>query len=330
MAAARRVAITGAFSYTGRYLSKLALDAGCNVINLSSRSVPIASTAAGTLTAEQQAKVQTRPLSFESPRDVGLALEGCDVLFCTYWIRFALEGDSHAKAAERVAGLFELARAAGVRKVVFTSHTHSTEGSSFPYIAGKAQACTSLRSIAAPGSGMDYAIARPCGIFGETAAESILLNNAAWVLRRMPIFWLPGDGLQRFQPIHVWDMAELLWELGMSDTVGEERDACGPDALSAKEFFGAIAKSVGSRSIISTTRLSARAITALTKPINKMTGDILLDVDELDFLCEGLCVAEDPADPAIARRRSLLSWLEGVGPELGKEYVSSLDRYYKR
>ena len=29
-------------------------------------------------------------------------LKGVDVLFCTYWIRFERDGDTHEKAAERV------------------------------------------------------------------------------------------------------------------------------------------------------------------------------------------------------------------------------------
>ena len=50
---------------------------------------------------------------------------------------------------------------------------------------------------------MSYAVVRPCGLFGDTPAESILMNNAAWVLRRTPLFLLPGDGAGRFQPVRL-------------------------------------------------------------------------------------------------------------------------------
>ena len=33
------------------------------------------------------------------------------------------------------------------------------------------------------------------------------MNNAAWVLRRTPLFLLAGDGQNRFQPIHVRPLA---------------------------------------------------------------------------------------------------------------------------
>ena len=74
--------------------------------------------------------------------------------------------------------------------------------------------------------------------------------------------------------------------------------------------------------------LSTRAITALTKPIDWLMRDTLLDADDLDLLCSGLTRAEDAGDPRIAARRSLLAWLRDEGAALGRTYVSSRERYY--
>lgn len=318
-----QAAVTGAFSYTGRYLTRLLLDAGHSVVNLSRRSVPISS-ATINFTSSDLEKLETRPLDFSQPQELSRALQGCDVLYCTYWIRFAIAGDSHSKAADRLAGLFQIAKEAGVRKVVFSSHTHAREDSPFPYIAGKARAAAALRS-----SGLSYGIVRPCGIFGDTASESILMNNAAWVLRRTPMMMLPGTGDDVFQPVHVRDMADLMLNLGTSAASAEEYDACGPDALKASELFKAIGAAVGSRAFVAAPGLSTKTVTQLTQPINWVTGDVLLDSEDLDLLCSGLTVAEQPDDPLIGRRRSLLQWLNEVGPDLGKEYISSVKRYYK-
>jgi len=325
---AARVAVTGAFSYSGRYLTKLLLDGGHTVVSLSGRQTPLAP---APLSKADAARVEARPLDFSDEIGLGRSLEGCEVLWCTYWIRFAIGGDTHDAAAGRCAKLFELARQAGVRRVVFTSHTQASEESPYAYIAGKAKAASALRACGLP----SYAIARPCGIFGDTPSESILMNNAAWVLRKLPLFLLAGDGSHRFQPIHVRDMAELLLELGgLGNSVlppCEERDACGPDAPTASELFTHIGRCVGSRALVSAPGvLSTRAVTTLSKPIDWLTGDIMLDSDDLDLLCSGLTVADNPADPSIARRRSLLKWLEDVGPELGREYISSVQRYYRR
>eukprot|EP00931_Biecheleriopsis_adriatica_P035370 TRINITY_DN20358_c0_g1_i2.p1 TRINITY_DN20358_c0_g1~~TRINITY_DN20358_c0_g1_i2.p1 ORF type:complete len:165 (+),score=24.18 TRINITY_DN20358_c0_g1_i2:403-897(+) len=158
------------------------------------------------------------------------------------------------------------------------------------------------------------------------------MNNAAWVLKRTPLFLLAGGGEHRFQPIHVRDMAQLLFELGRvgeQSPPDEERDACGPDAPTAKELFSHLASCVGSRAVVHAPGfLSTRLVTTLTKPIDWMTGDVLLDSDDLDLLCSGLTVADCPEDPAIKQRRSLMAWLEEVGPQLGQEYISSVGRYY--
>jgi len=318
-----RVAVTGAFSYTGRYLTRLLLDTGHSVLNLSNRSVPISSATVSFTPAELE-RVTSIPLEFSKPQELGRALEGCDALYCTYFVRFAMAGDSHTKCAERLAGMFALAKSAGVRKVVFSSHTRASEDSPFPYIAGKAHACTALRN-----SGLDYGIVRPCGIFGDTAGESILMNNAAWVLRKTPVMLLAGNGEHRFQPVHVRDMADLMFELGTSRAAAEERDACGPDAPMAKDLFRAIGAAVGSRASVAAPGLSTKTVTMLSQPINWVTGDVLLDKDDLDLLCTGLTTADVPDDPAIQGRRSLLAWLKEAGPELGQEYISSVQRYYK-
>jgi hypothetical protein len=103
-------------------------------------------------------------------------------------------------------------------------------------------------------------------------------------------------------------------------------------------------------------------VTLLTKPIDLLTGDTLLDGDDLALLTSGLTVANDPSDPRIAKRRSLVSpppgpfsgrpegarsrpahpppspprplpqfeWIEseGVKGKLGETYVSSFQQYY--
>ena len=131
---------------------------------------------------------------------------------------------------------------------------------------------------------------RPCGIFGDTPAESILMNNAAWVLRRSPLFLTAGDGGQPFQPVHVRDMAALMVELGQStDTSGEELDACGPDAPTALELFTALRDATGAPARVAPVGgwLSNATLTALTRPIDWVTGDTLLDADDLDLLGSG-------------------------------------------
>ena len=131
-----RVAITGALSFTGRYLATHLLDRNLasSVVNLSSRKIPISS---HNLHQGHLDRMTSHELCFDDPIRLSRALEGVNALFCTYWIRFARDGDTHSRAADRCRVLFECARDAGVKKIVFTAHTGMSLDSPFPYIAGK-------------------------------------------------------------------------------------------------------------------------------------------------------------------------------------------------
>jgi len=327
-----KVAITGALSYSGRYLSKTLLSSSpvTSILNLSRRSTPFVD--CHVLKDSDLSRITTSPLNFDSHASMVETLTGVDVLFCTYWIRFEKDGDTHFKASERVRGLFNAAEEAGVKKVVFSSHTRTSLDSPFTYIAGKARAEENLRVTSNDSKkGMNYSIVRPCGIFGDTPTESILMNNAAYVLRRSPLFLLAGNGSAVFQPVHVRDMAEVMRDLGMSlNTTGEEVDACGPDKPTARELFGRINKAVGGWGFVTPSYLPTWVVCGLTKPLNWYTGDVLLDVDDLDLLNSGLTRANKGGDERIKGRRSLFEWLEERGGELGREYVNSVERYYEK
>ena len=47
------------------------------------------------------------------------------------------------------------------------------------------------------------------------------------------------------------------------------------------------------------------------------------------LLTSGLTVADAPDDPRIRERRSLFDWIEAQGRDLGRSYVSSVERYYR-
>jgi uncharacterized protein YbjT (DUF2867 family) len=81
------------------------------------------------------------------------------------------------------------ARQAGVCRVVHVSITNPSEASHLEYFRGKAQLERALIE-----SGLSYAILRPTVLFGR---EDILINNIAWMLRRLPVFGVFGDGQYR-------------------------------------------------------------------------------------------------------------------------------------
>ena len=73
--------------------------------------------------------------------------------------------------------------------------------SPLPYFRGKAELERYLQD-----SGVSHAILRPTVVFGR---EDILLNNIAYLLRRFPVFVMPGSGEYCLQPVYVDDLAQI-------------------------------------------------------------------------------------------------------------------------
>ena len=85
-------------------------------------------------------------------------------------------------------------------------------------------------------SGLSHAILRPTLVFGR---EDILLNNIAWMLRRFPVFFIPGHGEYRVQPVCVDDLARLAVDMSDRDN-NVEMDAVGPDVFTYNEMVSMV------------------------------------------------------------------------------------------
>lgn len=184
-----KIAITGAHSFTGRYVAEKLLAKGATIINLTNhpnRSWKLASD-----------RIIDQSLTFSRPHLVQ-TLKGCDALVQTYWVRF---DDTLGVSRETVTNnsklLIDCAKEAGVRKVVYTSHTQTSLESPFPYIREKARVEQHLQA-----SGLEWGIVKPCAIFGRTPEESILINNISYLIKRFPLFPMPGDGNYYLQFVH--------------------------------------------------------------------------------------------------------------------------------
>jgi nucleoside-diphosphate-sugar epimerase len=73
---------------------------------------------------------------------------------------------------------------------------------------------------------------RPTWIFGGD--RDVLTNNIAWILRRMPLFAIPGNGRYLVQPVHADDVARNCIEQSKAaDDV--LFDAAGPETMSFEQ-----------------------------------------------------------------------------------------------
>jgi nucleoside-diphosphate-sugar epimerase len=300
-----KIAVTGAFSYSGKYITRRLLPLGHEVINLTghpNRPDPFNN------------QVKTYPLDFDEG-ELTRSLKGIDTLYNTYWIRFDKGKNTQTGAVENTRILMRAAKKAGVSRVVHISITNPSLDSSLPYFHGKA-----LNEQTVIASGMRYAILRPTVLFGT---EDILINNVAWLLRRFPFFAQIGDGQYRLQPVFIDDLAQLAVEAGeQSDNL--IWDTVGPDIFTFDELVNLIAKSIRRPARI--IHVSPLLALGASKILSNFVGDVMLTRDEVDGLMAGLLVSNDPP-----RGKTRLSdWLIQNQTKVGSKYASEIKRHYKK
>jgi NADH dehydrogenase len=295
--------VTGAFSYTGRHIAEELLARGRRVRTLTRRPDPSHPLAP---------RVEVAPLAFDD--SLVESLRGADTLYTTYWVRFERGRTTFDRAVSNIGVLLEAAARAGVRRVVHVSVANPDERSPFPYFRGKAQAEALVRA-----SGLAHAIVRPTLVFGP---EDILVNDIAWILRRMPLFFVPGDGRYEVQPVSVGDTARICVEAGAAaeDVLV---DAAGPERFAFEPFVRLIAAAVASRARIRTAPASLAL--AASRMLGLLVRDVVLTRDEVEALMAGLLVSDEP--PRGGDRFE--DWLSDNASTLGRSYQSELRRNFR-
>jgi uncharacterized protein YbjT (DUF2867 family) len=289
--------VTGAFSFAGRYVAARLLELGREVRTLTRH--PQSASPFGP-------RVEAFPLDFD-PDTLTERLRGADTLYNTYWIRSPRGELTFERVLDNTVILLNAAREAGVRRIVQLSVSNASRSSALPYFRGKALAEEALSS-----SGLSYAIVRPTLVF---AREDVLVNNIAWLLRRLPLFVVPGSGRYTLQPVAVEDVAELAVTAGLG-TQPTIMDAAGPDIFSFEDFVRLVREAVGSRAaIVHASPRLALGVSALT---GKILRDTLVTRAELAGLMQGLLTSK--AAPTGTRR--FADWLGENAGSVGRSYVS--------
>ncbi len=298
-----KIAVTGAFSYSGKYITKRLLERGEEVITLTghpNRPDPF------------NGKVKAYPLDFD---ETGMtkSLQGVDVLVNTYWVRFDKGRNTQPRAVENTRILVNAAKASGVKRVVHISIANPSADSHLPYYWGKA-----ANEKAVIESGIPYAILRPTVLVGK---EDILINNIAFLLRRFPVFFIPGDGSYGIQPVFVEDLADLSVE-GVYSKDNYIIDAVGPDRYTFKELVQLIGETIGSKRLLIS--LSPRLALLASQFLSFFVNDVILTPEEVDGLMANLLVSKEPARAKTAFK----DWLIQNRNTVGRKYASELQRHY--
>lgn len=301
-----KIAVTGAFGYSGRYIARRLLDAGHQALTLTNslkRENPFGD------------KVPAFPYHFDQPDRLRETLRGIDVLINTYWVRFNHRLFTHGEAVANTKTLFQAAKAASVRRIVHVSITNPDLQSDLPYFRGKAELEEALKDL-----GVSYCILRPAVLFGK---EGVLVNNIAWSLRHLPVFGVFGSGDYKLQPIYVDDLAAAAVEKVGGGT-NEIVNAIGPETFSYRELAETIRRTLG----------LTRAILGVPpafgywgcRILGMFLRDVLITREEIRGLMEGrLCVDAPPLGTT-----KLTQWIEANRDTLGRHYTSEMARRVDR
>ena len=300
-----KIAVTGAFSYSGKYITKHLLERGDEVITLTNHP---------NRPNSFEGKIKSFPLNFENETELTESLRGVDVLINTYWIRFDKGTNTQPQAVENTKALVNAAVKAGVKRMVHVSIANPSEDSHLPYYWGKA-----ANEKAVTESGMSYAILRPTVLYG--GGEDILINNIAFLLRRLPFFLIPGDGSYGIQPVHVDDLAKLAVE-GVYSKDNYIVDAVGPDAYTFKELVNVVGETIGAkRPLIS---VPPRLALLAAQFLSLFVSDVILTPEEVDGLMGNLLVSKHPA----LAKTVFKDWLNENKATTGARYASEIKKHF--
>ncbi len=297
--------VTGAFSYSGSHIARQLLDAGRDVRTLTfhtDREHPL------------YGDVEALPYRFDDPVALMRSLAGVSTLYNTYWVRFDRGRTTFANALESSRMLFFAAKRAGVARIVHVSITNPSVDSPLPYFRGKALVESALAQTGTP-----YSIVRPTWLFG--GQRDVLVNNIAWILRRVPVFATPGNGDYPVQPVHVDDLARICIDAAAADN-DLVVDAAGPERMRFAELVALVRAAVGSHALV--IPLPPVVMAAVARGLGLLVGDVVLTRDEIAGLMDGLLVSDDPPRGEIA----FSQWLDEHATSIGNIYANELHRHF--
>lgn len=298
--------VTGALGYTGRAVAERLIAQGVRVrtlTNSTDRPNPFG------------ASLDIKPFTFNDADALARSLDGCEVLYNTYWVRFNHRLFNFDQAVANTKALFAAAKKAGVGRIVHVSILHAREADDLGYYRGKHELEVALESL-----GVSHAMIRPGVLFGRF---DVLVNNIAWVLRHLPLFGVFGDGAYALRPMHVDDMAELMIN------AAQERDnriidAIGVERFTYRHLVETISRIIGvSKPIVS---VAPGVGYAVSKLVNPLVHDVIITREEIKGLMRGLL----DSDQARTGQTRLTEWAAAHRNELGVRYANEIGRRIER
>jgi uncharacterized protein YbjT (DUF2867 family) len=236
------VLVTGASGFVGSHVLPELLGSGHRVVALV-RAPAAGEAVLRRLPAALASGVELRTGDVLEPGTLPAAMAGVDavvhlVALARDWsggrdlLRVNLGGTENVLAAMHEAG---------VRRLVHMGALGVADREELHYVKSKARAEAAVRA-----SGLDWTILKPSLLFGPGDG---FFNIVAGLVRvPLPLVPVPGNGLSRFQPIHVGDVARCArLAIERPETVGAAFELGGPRTWTYREITREVARSLRRR-----------------------------------------------------------------------------------
>lgn len=281
------ILVTGASGHTGRRLVEALLERG--------EKVRIFTREPARMPIELRKQVEVFRGNLDNVDDVLEGMAGCRAVFAL----------THIKFADRI---LQGMKATGVKRGIFTSSTRRF--TKFPEI-------TANQVIEGEGlvesSGVDFTIIRPSMIYGGRQDRN--LEILMETLQKFPVFFLPGGGSMKWQPVFTWDVvAALLAAFDRPETIGKSITVAGPEAVTYKEMISTMVREAKLKRLLIPVPLGV--VRGAVRIYGKMSKSPRVTLDQIQRMEE-----DKVFDIAEARRElgfSPVSFREGIRRKLDK------------
>jgi uncharacterized protein YbjT (DUF2867 family) len=240
-----KILVTGADGFVGSHVILELLDGGHGVVGLV-RSAAAAERVGGRLDPAVRGRVETRIGDVTDPPSLSAALGSVDAVVHLAAIPRDWNGgrDLARVNTDGTANLVAAMTAAGVRRLVHLGALGVADDPALHYASSKARAEALVAA-----SGLDWTILKPSLLWGERDG---FFNIVAGLVRLAPgVVPVPGDGMSRFQPLAVSDLARAV-RLALEDPahVGRTHELGGPRYWTYREITAEVCRAMGKRRAI--------------------------------------------------------------------------------
>ncbi len=239
------ILVTGASGFVGGHTVPALLAAGHRVVALS-RSPVAGETVLARLPAADRASVELRDGDVTRPATLGPAMAGVDAVVHLVAIPRDFNGGADLRRinTEGTRDVVAAMAETGVRRLVHMGALGVVDEPGLHYASSKARAEALVRA-----SGLEWTILKPSLQFGPGDG---FFNIIAGLVRLSPgIVPVPGDGMSRFQPIYVGDVATIIVRsLADPSTAGGTFELGGPRYWTYREITQEVLNALGKRRAI--------------------------------------------------------------------------------